>query len=288
MCFSTNRIPNVFRSSQDEEDSVYAAITVAPIIKAVFYGGYSRLNKMTGFDRERAIAARMDIQTGVVRWLKVIINPDDNNTEMVTAMDINPQETRLALFITRHSLNEYEDMGWLIVLGANDGGYASKLMKVDWGSGVNYSRSVVWNSALVFDAYDRVYAAADLVDKDINDLKEAPHALIIWNDFTTDQVIYKELSSSFGRSTALTYDDAGFGQTNLYLGGSADLCNTATNNNADPCMHKSINRIDWNGNVASSFHFTQAGSGGDNNAGNHALIDHLHISCANGDCDQFP
>ena len=114
-------------------------------MKAIFYGGYTRLVQVTGYDKERAIAARLDVDTGVVRWIKTYINPDNSNTEFITAMALNPAEDKLAMYITRFSLNEYEDHGFMLVVNTNDGGYASKLLSLDLGSGVNYSRGVVWN-----------------------------------------------------------------------------------------------------------------------------------------------
>ena len=170
------------------QDSAFSAIAAANNMKAIFYGGYTRLTQVTGYDKERAIAARLDVDTGVVRWLKTYINPDNTNTEMISAMAVNPAEDKLAMYITRMSLNEYEDVGWLLVVNTNDGGYASKLLGVNLGSGVNHSRGVVWNQGLKFDAYDRVYAAAETRDRDVQ--YEAHHQLVIWN-YKTDLTIFK-------------------------------------------------------------------------------------------------
>ena len=135
---------------------------------------------------------------------------------------------------------------------------------------------------MIFDAYGRVYLAGNAVDDKGRDTPdgtktnyEAKHAIFAY-EFQTDTVAYfYELQNAFGRSAALAYKDFGFGNVNLFVGGSYDRCYVASNGYSGTCFSLAITKLNWDGSVASSVQFDTGVD--ETTKGDHPYIDTMKL-----------
>ena len=143
---------------------------------------------------------------------------------------------------------------------------------------------MVQSSGLLFDQYDRVYAAFNLIspnqrDSDNGNISQYQGKLIVgaMNVQAESMDYYKEQELYFGRSVSLAYRDYGETGANLFVGGATDHCHI--NEESDPkCWTLSINRMAYDG---SKEHQTQINPYGDTvyhtDAGTAPYIDHMHF-----------
>ena len=87
---------------------------------------------------------------------------EGSNLETITALTLNPSNTKVAAHAIEFDDGDFDYKSYIFVVSASDGNYETKMARLQHARR-NYGEHIASSSGIVFDQYDRVYFAFNMV-----------------------------------------------------------------------------------------------------------------------------
>ena len=219
-CFTNAKFPKMTNGNNGESWG-YSLVGSASL-NAIFQGGAMQAPNLENDQTTVAFITKVSLANNMVQWRRIYDISAGTDMNVITAMAISPDTTKLAVYGTFLGPN-FANNFWLWTVNTSDGGHDSDALQYTLGP-VGTSEHVVFDDGIIFTS-TKIFLAflqvSPTLRKNLNKDLEGKMALGSY-DIATQKMDWVKENSMFGYSAALVYKNYGAAQANLFVGGALD------------------------------------------------------------------
>ena len=133
-CYGDLKLPRLIGPQAEDFDTVMQAMAGSESLNALFIGGMTESSQFKPVSGKTASVFRLDLQQNSWVWRKTFTCSACSSFEVVTALAVNQDDTKVSAYATNYAPEYYSPKGYIFVVGTADGHYVAGIHEIVHGS----------------------------------------------------------------------------------------------------------------------------------------------------------